>query len=70
MAFKNLLYILFPERFQEYVNHATISDETPHAQHCEENVQAMCELMENRELVNVFSGQIATPKQSVDMMQF
>jgi len=77
-AFKNLLHILFPKRFQESVNHATISVGT-HAQHCEQNVQAMCELMEskktvgmerNRELVNVFSGQIPTPEQSADMMQF
>ena len=79
-AFKNLMHILFPERFKDPVNHATITDDTPYTHHCEENVQTMCGLIEssrlvsvqqeNRGVVNVFSGQVATPEQSVDMMSF
>lgn len=74
------MHILFPERFKEPVNHTTINDDTPYTQHCEENVQAMCGLIEssnlvsvqqeNRGVVNVFSGQVATPEQSADMMSF
>jgi len=55
------------------MNYATLtSDAIPYTQHCEENIQAMCDLIEsskivsaeeNRELVNVFNGQIATPDQ-------
>ena len=79
-AFKNLMQILFPERFKEPVHHTSIIDETPYAQHWEENIQTMCGLMDsgklvsvqddNRGVVNVFSGQVATPEQSVDMMSF
>ena len=74
------MHILFPERFKEPMNHTTISDDTPYTQHCEENVRTMCGLIEssklvsvqqeNRGVVNVFSGQVATPEQSIDMMSF
>ena len=79
-AFKNFLRILFPERFKEPVDYLTICNGTSYAQHWEENIQKMCSFVEssellsveqeNRGLVNVFSGQVATPEQSKDMMTF
>jgi len=79
-VFKNFLRILFPERFRKPADFLTISDDTPYLQHWEENIQKMCDLVksnklldveqDNRGFVNVFSGQVATPEQSVDMMTF
>ena len=77
---KNFLRILFPERFKEPVDYLMICNGTSHVQHWEENIQKMCSFVEssellsveqkNRGLVNVFSGQVATPEQSKDMMIF
>ena len=79
-AFKNLMHILFPEKFKGSEHHINIIDDTPCTQHWEENIQTMCGLIEssklvsvqqeNRGVVNIFSGQVATPEQSVDMMTF
>ena len=79
-AFKNLMQELFPEKFKEFTHPNTITDGTPHAKHCEENILKMCALItsnklinvqeENRGLVNMFSGQVATPEQSTDMLSF
>ena len=79
-AFKNLIQELFPEKFEELINPNTITDSTPHVQHCEENVQKMCALImtnklvsiqeENRGLLNVFTGYVATPEQTTDMLSF
>ena len=38
-AFKNLIYILFPEKFKGSEHHTTIIDDTPCTQHWEENIQ-------------------------------
>ena len=79
-AFKNLMHIQFSERFKGSVHHTSIIDDTPCTQYKEENIQIMCELIEgsklinvqqeNRGVVKVNSGQVATPEQSVDMMIF
>jgi len=79
-AFKNLLHVLFPEKFKESTYHGTIIDVTPHTKHCKENVQEMCFLIDNikivstqssgRELQNIFNGQVATPEQTTDMLSF
>jgi len=45
-AFKNLMHVLFPERFKETTNSNTIIDDTPWATHCEEDVQKMYCLIE------------------------
>jgi len=79
-AFKNLIQELFPEKFKEPGNPNTIINNTPHVLHCEENIQKMCSLIstnklfsvqeENRGLLNVFTGQFATPEQTTDMLSF
>ena len=79
-AFKHLMQELFPEKFKEFTNPNTIIDATPYAQHCEENIKEMCALIsskklvivqqENRGLLNVFTGQVATPEQTTDMLSF
>ena len=38
-GFKNLMHVIFPERFKESANPNTITDDTPWIKHCEENVQ-------------------------------
>ena len=71
---------LFPEKFKDLVNPNIITDNIPYAQYCKENIQKMCALIsfnelvsiqqENRRLLNVFTGQVATPKQATDMLSF
>ena len=79
-AFKNIIQQLFPTDLLEHCKLKTIIDNTPHARHCEENIQTMCSLItgnkqfitqdNNRGLLNVFTNQVATPEQAHDMLSF
>ena len=78
-AFKTLIQVLFPEKSEKFMYNNTITDDAPYAKHSEENIQKMCSKIdanklvsiqeENRGLMNVFSGQVATPEQTVDMLR-
>ena len=78
-AFNNLMEVLFPERHEKLFSN-TITDIIPSVKHIEENVQKLCseinanKLMDiqegNRELMNVFNGQVATPEQAIDVLSF
>ena len=77
-AYKNLMHELFLEKFTETTNSKSITDNTPQAKHCEENIMEMCSLIitnklldeqsTNRGLLNVFTGQNVTPEQVNDML--
>ena len=79
-AFKHLIQNLSPEKFKELTSPNTITNNTPYVQHCEENIQKMCTSIntnklvtvheENRGPLNVFTGQVATPEQTTDMLSF
>ena len=76
-AFKNLVQMLFPEKSDKFMNSNMITDGTPYAKHSEENIQKIIDVNKlvsiqegNRGLVNVLSGQVATPEQTVDMLSF
>jgi len=79
-VFKNLLHVLFPDKFKELTYHSTITAVTPYTKHCEGSVLEMCFLIDNdkmvstqssgRELRNVFNGQVATPEQKTNMLSF
>ena len=77
-AYKNLMHELFPEKFIETSNYKGITDSTPQVKHREENIKEMCSLITtnklldeqptNSGLLNVFTGQKATPEQANDML--
>ena len=78
---KNLIQQLFPERTVYYMQPLDIMDSLPQAYKYEENIKQMCNLVvtnslfpnnqeNDRGLLNVFSGQQATHKQTNDMLSF
>ena len=81
VAYKNLIKQLFPERASNSPSTESITDSTKDALHWEENIRQVCSLVHsnhllppkleyNRGLVNVFTGQKATPEQTKDMLTF
>ena len=77
-AYKNLIQQLFPERSKTKLQSSAITDDTPQAIRQEENVKQMCSAINanklfqlqssNRGVINVFTGQKATPEQANDML--
>jgi len=76
-AFTNLMQVLFPERHEKLFT-STIANVNSSIKQIEENVQKLCfeintnKLMSiqevNKELLNVFNGQVATPEQTINML--
>ena len=78
-AYKNIIHELFPEKDTKQSTSNTIIDSTPQSYQGEENIKQMCSLIRtknllmtttNRGILNVFSGQKATPEQEADMLNF
>lgn len=80
-AYKNIIHELFPERDIKQTTSNTIIDSSPQTCHSEENIKQMCLFIRtknlfvtspttNRGILNVFSGQKATPEQETDMINF
>ena len=78
-AYKNIIHELFPDREIKQSTSNTIIDSTPQTCQSEENIKQMCSLIRdknllitttNRGILNVFSGQKATPEQEADMLNF
>ena len=78
--YKNLIQQLFPERLLHQTKPTNILDDSPKAYRYEQNVKEMCALVvannlfnvqsHGRELLNVFTGQLATHEQTCDMLSF
>ena len=81
MAYKNILSQLFPATICKRTNDVGIYSDKPELKKAEENIHAIINNIEemelfpacrssNRGLVNVFSGQKATPEQAHDLLNF
>ena len=79
--YKNLIQQLFPEQLVHQLQPSDILDRSPQAYKYEENIKHMCQLVKanslicsdlqtGRELLNIFTGQLATNEQACDMLSF
>ena len=78
--YKNIIQQLFPERLIHQMKPTDILDDSPQAYRYEQNVKQLCTIAiennlfciqpNNRELMNVFTGQLATHEQTCDMLSF
>ena len=78
--YKNFIQQLFPECLVHQIKAADILDDSPQAYRFEENIKQICAVVvannlfsvqpNDRELLNVFTGQQATHEQTSDMLSF
>ena len=78
--YMNLIQQLFPERLVHQTKPTDILDDSPQAYRYEQNVKQICALVvannlfsiqpNSRELLNVFTCQLATNEQTCDMLSF
>ena len=81
LKYTTILFKMFPERFEHHSeSNNNVLDDSPQAYKYEQNIKQLCSVAsenqlfcvqpKNRQLLNIFTGQVATNKQACDILSF